>query len=77
MYENYGLLIDGQWRRSGGAGGIDVADPATGETIGTAPAASAADVEEAIAAAERALKTWRATQGWDRGFPIARRQDWC
>ena len=66
MYENYGLLIGGEWRRHGGAGAIDVTDPATGEVIGAAPAASAADVGEAIAAAEQGLKTWRATQGGAR-----------
>ena len=67
MYKNLGLLIDGQWRGKSGSGAIiEVADPATGETIGTAPAASVADVEEAIAAAERGLKTWRVTPAWTR-----------
>ena len=64
MYENFGLLIDGQWRAKGGAGTIDIADPATGEVIGSAPAASAADVGEAIESAERGLRVWRATQAW-------------
>ena len=66
MYENFGLLIDGQWRAKGGAGTIDIADPATGEVIGSAPAASAADVGEAIESAERGLRVWRATQAWAR-----------
>ena len=67
MNKNFGLLIDGQWRGKSGSGDIiEVSDPATGETIGTAPAASVADVEEAIAAAERGLKTWRATPAWTR-----------
>jgi succinate-semialdehyde dehydrogenase/glutarate-semialdehyde dehydrogenase len=66
MYESYGLLIGGNWRPTGGAGVIEVTDPATGEVIGAAPAASIADVEEAIHAAEHGLKTWRATQGWAR-----------
>ena len=66
MYENYGLLIDGAWRGTGGAGSIEVTDPATGEVIGAAPAASAADVEEAIASAEKGFKLWRATPGWTR-----------
>ena len=66
MYETYGLLIGGEWRSTGGAGAIEVTDPATGEVIGVAPAASAADVEDAIDAAEAGLKAWRATQGWTR-----------
>lgn len=66
MYKNYGLLIDGQCRSPGGAGTIDIVDTATGVTIGNSPAASVADVEEAIAAAGRGLKIWRATQVWAR-----------
>lgn len=66
MYENFGLLIGGEWRRTGGAGKIDVVDPATGEMIGSAPAASAADAAEAIAEAEKGLKLWRATPAWTR-----------
>jgi succinate-semialdehyde dehydrogenase/glutarate-semialdehyde dehydrogenase len=66
MYETYGLLIGGQWRARGGAGVIEVTDPATGEIIGAVPAASAADVEEAIAAAGVGLKAWRATPAWVR-----------
>lgn len=66
MYETYGLLIGGHWRAKGGAGVIEVTDPATGEVIGAAPAASAADVEEAIAAAASGLKAWRATPAWTR-----------
>lgn len=63
MYQDYGLLIGGEWRKGAG---LAVADPATGEVIGEAPAASERDVEEAIAAAEQGLKVWRGTQGWAR-----------
>ncbi len=66
MYENFGLLIDGHWRKTGGGGVIEITDPATGEAIGQSPSASAADVEEAIAAAAKGLKTWRATPAWTR-----------
>ncbi len=66
MYENYGLLIGGAWRSQGGAGIIEVTDPATGEAIGACPAASVADVEEAIHAAGQGLKIWRATPAWTR-----------
>lgn len=66
MYQDLGLLIGGEWRKTGGAGVIEVTDPATGEVIGAAPAASAADVEEAIEAAAKGLAAWRATPAWTR-----------
>lgn len=66
MYQDYGLLIGGAWRSTGGAGEIEVRDPATGEAIGAAPAASAEDVAEAIAAAELGLRAWRGTPAWAR-----------
>ncbi|MBI3672301.1 MAG: NAD-dependent succinate-semialdehyde dehydrogenase [Rhizobiales bacterium] len=66
MYGSFGLFINGRWRSKSGGGEFEVVDPATGEAIGVSPAASLADVEEAIAAAEAALKTWRATSAWSR-----------
>ena len=75
MYQDYGLLIGGEWRKRGGAGEIEVADPATGEVIGASPAASVADVEEAIAAAEQGLKAWRATPAWTRADVLHKAAD--
>jgi succinate-semialdehyde dehydrogenase / glutarate-semialdehyde dehydrogenase len=66
MYDTYGLFIDGAWRNRGEGGTLEVTDPATGEIIGTVPSASRAEVEEAIAAAEKGLKAWRATPAWTR-----------
>ncbi|HUG62283.1 MAG TPA: NAD-dependent succinate-semialdehyde dehydrogenase [Methylomirabilota bacterium] len=66
MYETSGLFIDGAWRSKGSHGETGVVDPATGETIGVVPAAGVDDVEEAIAAAARGLKAWRATPAWSR-----------
>ena len=66
MYKKYGLFLDGVWRDRGGAGILAVCDPATGEVIGTVPAAGVADVEEAIAAATAGLRVWRATSAWVR-----------
>lgn len=66
MYDKLGLFIDGSWRAQGGLGTIEVSDPATGEALGTVPAADAADVEEAIAAAARGLELWRRTPAWTR-----------
>jgi succinate-semialdehyde dehydrogenase/glutarate-semialdehyde dehydrogenase len=66
MYQQYGLFINGEWRKKGGAGESEIADPATGETLGQVPQASVADVVEAIAAAGRGLATWRSTAAWTR-----------
>ena len=75
MYQDYGLLIGGEWRKRGGAGEIEVADPATGEVIGASPAASVTDVEDAIAAAEQGLKIWRATPAWTRADVLHKAAD--
>ena len=66
MYDSHGLFIAGEWRTSGGAGTIAVTDPATGEVIGVAASASVADVEDAMASAEKGLALWRATPAWTR-----------
>ena len=50
-------LIDGDWRARPG---LTVTNPATGEPLGNLPDCTAADTEEAIAAAERAMKGWAA-----------------
>jgi succinate-semialdehyde dehydrogenase / glutarate-semialdehyde dehydrogenase len=66
MYENFGLFIDGEWRSRGGQGVLDVLDPATGEILGAVPAAAESEVDDAILAAEQALKRWRETPAWTR-----------
>ncbi len=60
------MLIDGLWVGSGSSATLDIDDPATGEIIATAPAATAQDLERAMAAAERGFIEWRRTVAWDR-----------
>ena len=55
------LFIDGSWRTGEGRDAFTVVNPATGEGIGDVPLASTADLDEALAAAERAYPKWRAT----------------
>lgn len=50
-------LIGGQWISRPN---MEVTDPATGKTLGHMPDCSAAETTEAIAAAEAAMKDWRA-----------------
>lgn len=52
-------LIAGTWRESANGRMIEVANPATGATIGSVPDCDAQDTRVAIEAAERAFGRWR------------------
>lgn len=54
---------NGQPRPATGGGTIDNIDPATGETIGTIPASTKADVDAAVEAATGALGAWAGLSG--------------
>ncbi|MAD94292.1 MAG: NAD-dependent succinate-semialdehyde dehydrogenase [Rhodobacteraceae bacterium] len=60
-YETLQLFIDGEW--TNGTSGIteNVINPATEEVLGELPHASQADLDAALAAADRGFKVWRAT----------------
>lgn len=66
------LLIDGRWRNAASAERYEVFNPATEEALGTAAQAGPADVEEAIAAAQLAMRGWRRTDPWSRSRIIRR-----
>ena len=66
MYPSTQLFIDGRWRDATDRRTLDVINPATGDTIGTAAHASVADLDEALAAADRGFRAWRATSPFDR-----------
>lgn len=55
------LFVDGSWRVGEGRDAHGVVNPATGGTIAEVPLASAADLDEALAAADKGFKLWRAT----------------
>ena len=67
MYEKLELLIDGEWRAGSDGKTEPVINPATEETIGDLPHASAQDLDHALAAAEKAFPVWRDTAPYDRG----------
>lgn len=56
-YGEIKLLIDGEWRKGDG-GGEDIINPATGEVIGHCPHASTAELDMALAAAEKGFAVW-------------------
>ncbi len=55
------LFIDGNWRSGEGRDTFSVINPVSGGGIADVPLASKADLDEALAAAERAWPLWRAT----------------
>ena len=56
-----GLLINGAWRRASDGRTLDSIEPASGAVIGQIAAASAADIDDAVAAAKVAQVGWAAT----------------
>jgi acyl-CoA reductase-like NAD-dependent aldehyde dehydrogenase len=62
------LLIDGEWTGGTGNTTFETLDPATGEVLGTAVEATAADVDAAVQAASRAFRD----PAWSGMTPAAR-----
>lgn len=65
-YPNVQLFINGQWRASGSGKTIPVLNPATEEVVGAVAHATKADLDEALAAAEKGFKVWRAVAPYER-----------
>src|SRR5687767_15706203 len=61
------LFIDGVWKSGEGRDAHTVINPATGGGLADVPYATAADLEEAIAASERSWPEWRSTDVEKRG----------
>jgi succinate-semialdehyde dehydrogenase/glutarate-semialdehyde dehydrogenase len=61
-----GLYIDGAWREGAAGRSFDVLNPATGEVIGQVARAEAADLDDALAAADRAFPLWRDTSAFEK-----------
>ncbi|MDX2938560.1 aldehyde dehydrogenase family protein [Streptomyces ipomoeae] len=66
MLEHKNLYIDGAWRRPSGDETTEVVNPATEQVIATVPAATAEDVDAAVAAARAALAAWSRTTPAER-----------
>ncbi|HJV52851.1 MAG TPA: NAD-dependent succinate-semialdehyde dehydrogenase [Noviherbaspirillum sp.] len=64
--------IDGAWVAADSGATLPVTNPATGETIAHVPLCGAAETERAIAAADRALQTWRDTTAAERSRILRR-----
>ncbi len=71
-YSDTYLFIDGAWCAGSGARSLPVLNPATGEQIATVARAEIADLDRALAAADRGFKTWRKVSPFDR-YKVMRR----
>lgn len=69
------LFIDGEWRPAADGSEMPVIDPATEREIDRIPAAAPADLDDALAAAQRGFETWRAADPWTRSRVLRRCAD--
>ena len=74
-YPNVQLYIDGKWRPAASGKTIPVLNPATEEHVGTVAHAEKADLDEALAAAEKGFKVWRAMSAYDRSKVMRKAAD--
>ncbi len=75
MYKDCQLYIDGAWGPATGSGTRAIHDPATEDAIGTIADATPADLDRALAAAERGFAFWRRTGTWERAAKIRKVAD--
>jgi succinate-semialdehyde dehydrogenase / glutarate-semialdehyde dehydrogenase len=66
MYADVLLFIDGAWKKAAGGKTLTVLNPATAEPIGTVEHAEKADLDAALAAAQKGFETWRKVSSYDR-----------
>ena len=69
-YPHTQLHIDGQWCDAEGGKTMAVFNPATGAEIGRLAHASRADLDRALAAAQKGFETWRAVPAHERAALI-------
>ncbi|MCF2134565.1 MULTISPECIES: NAD-dependent succinate-semialdehyde dehydrogenase [Mycetohabitans] len=65
-YTDTRLLIDGQWCDAASGKTLDVVNPATGQVIGRVAHAGIADLDRALAAAQRGFDTWHKVPAHER-----------
>ena len=72
MYPELSLYIDGRFLSAEGRKEQDVFNPASGEVIGKLPHATRADLDAALAAAERGFALWRRSSPMERSKVLRR-----
>src|SRR5690606_2145295 len=66
MYEQLALYIDGEFLAGEGRRTQDVINPATLEVLGQLPHATEADLDRALASAQRAFESWKHSSPMER-----------
>ncbi|WP_353642555.1 NAD-dependent succinate-semialdehyde dehydrogenase [Mesorhizobium sp. WSM2239] len=64
---SYQLFINGRWRAGSDGTTLPVINPATEKVFGSVAAASASDLDEALASAERSRRAWSSRPAKERG----------
>jgi len=72
MAPDTGLFIDGRWRDAADGAVREVVDPASGQVTGRVARAAAQDLDDALAAAQRAFGPWRQVAARDRAAVLRR-----
>lgn len=72
MYPSQYLYIDGHFIDGGGRRTQDIYNPADNSVLGQLPHATTADLDAALAAAERAFQSWRWSSPMDRSALLRR-----
>lgn len=75
MYENLELYIDGKFSQGSTGKAQDVLNPATHKVLAAVPHASTADLDRALAAAEKGYQAWRKVSAYDRAKIIRKAAD--
>jgi succinate-semialdehyde dehydrogenase/glutarate-semialdehyde dehydrogenase len=66
MYENLQLYIDGKFTSGGSGAASDVVNPAKDQVLGRVPHAKKAELDAALAAADKGFKTWKRVSAYER-----------
>jgi succinate-semialdehyde dehydrogenase/glutarate-semialdehyde dehydrogenase len=66
MYRDVSLFIDGVWTKAAAGRTLRVANPATGDSIGTVAHAERSDLDRALEAARKGFRQWRNVSPFDR-----------
>ena len=75
MYPEVKLHIAGEWRGARSGETLPIMNPATGDEIGRLPKVGIADLDEALAAAARGFKAWKAVSAFERSKVLRKAAD--
>jgi succinate-semialdehyde dehydrogenase/glutarate-semialdehyde dehydrogenase len=66
------MFVDGVWTPASDGARMEIINPATEESIDSVPVATPADLDRALAAADRAWRSWCEVDAWSRSAALRR-----